>query len=99
MASNGALRRDGEALVLTGALDRAAATALWPQALSQLAGVRTLDLSAVERLDSAGVALVAELAARLRRQGAGTVDVRGTPPGLEELQAAYRLSPALDFQA
>lgn len=98
MASNAALRRDGDALVLTGALDRAAVSVLWPQASASLAGVRTLDLRDVERVDSAGVALLAELAARLRVAGSEPALV-GTPAGLVELAAAYRLTPQLDFQA
>lgn len=98
MASNAALRREGDALVLTGALDRAAATALWPQASTSLAGVRTLDLRGVERVDSAGVALLAELAARLRA-ATGEPTLLGAPAGLAELAAAYRLTPQLDFQA
>ncbi|KAF1688625.1 STAS domain-containing protein [Pseudoxanthomonas taiwanensis] len=89
------VRRDGQALRLEGRLDRAGATALWPQAQAQLDGARTLDLSGVEGLDSAGLALLAELAARLRQ--AGPVAVTGTPPGLAELCAAYRLDAALDF--
>jgi len=99
VASNAALRREGDALVLTGALDRAAVTALWAPASVALAGVRTLDLRAVERVDSAGVALLAELAARLRAGGAGQPQVIGTPDGLAELTAAYRLTSTLDFQA
>jgi phospholipid transport system transporter-binding protein len=98
VASNAALRREGDALVLTGALDRAAATALWSQASTSLDGVRTLDLRGVERVDSAGVALLAELAARVRASGAEPV-LLGAPQGLAELTAAYRLTPQLDFQA
>ncbi len=98
MASNATLRRDGDALVLTGALDRTAVTALWPQASASLAGARTLDLRAVERVDSAGVALLAELAARLRAAGDEPA-LLGEPAGLAELIAAYRLTPHLDFQA
>jgi phospholipid transport system transporter-binding protein len=98
VANKAALRREGEALVLTGALDRTAVTALWLQASAALAGVRTLDLRAVERVDSAGVALLAELAARLRAAGEGQPQVLGAPAGLAELTAAYRLTPSLDFQ-
>ncbi|MCC4587824.1 STAS domain-containing protein [Xanthomonas sp. NCPPB 1067] len=97
MASNGAIQRSGDALVLTGVLDRAAVTAVWPQALAQLDGIRTLDLSGVQRLDSAGVAMLAELAARAR--GTDAVAVVGGTSALDDLRAAYRLSPTLDFQA
>lgn len=100
MASNDArLHRAGDALIATGALDRNAATALWPQLRGLLEGAARLDLSGVTRLDSAGLALLAEAAARLRSGRGGDVAVLGTPPGLEELRAAYRLSPVLDFQA
>lgn len=85
--------RDDQALVFTGALDRAAATTLWPRALASLPGVRRLDLGAVTRVDSAGLALLAELVARL---GDG-ITVSGRPAGLEELRAAYRLRDDLSF--
>ena len=99
MASNSSVQRNGEALVLTGVLDRAAVVTAWPQAIAQLNGVRTLDLSGIQRLDSAGVAMLSELAARLRGNGSGPVSVMGVASGLDELRAAYRLSPTLDFQA
>lgn len=89
------VRRDGQALRLEGRLDRAGATALWPQAQAQLDGARTLDLSGVEGLDSAGLALLAEAAARMRAGGA--VQVLGAPAGLAELCAAYRLDPQLNY--
>ena len=99
MASNAALRRDGDALVLTGALDRAAVIALWPQASAALAGIHRLDLRGVERVDSAGVAFLAELVARLRAATAAEPVLLGTPTGLSELASAYRLTPTLEFQA
>lgn len=97
MASNATFRCDGETLLLAGVIDRAAAVALWPQLTRALAPVRQLDLAAVEGIDSAGLALLGELAARLRAQGGGNVN--GSPAGLDELCAAYRLSPSLDFNA
>lgn len=87
------LVRDGQTLAFAGALDRAAATALWPQAQALLPGVSRLELGAVTRVDSAGLALLAELVARL---GDG-VAVSGRPPGLDELRAAYRLRDDLSF--
>jgi phospholipid transport system transporter-binding protein len=98
MASNASLQRDGATLRASGTLDRAAATALWPQLDSLLAGVSTLQLDAIERLDSAGLALLAEAAARVR-DGGGNLDVIGCAAVLDELRAAYRLSTNLDFQA
>lgn len=94
MADTATVRREGDALVFTGALLRAAIPALWPQATGvAVAGVRRLDLRAVERVDSAGLAFLAELAAL----AGGAMVIEGRPEGLAELSAAYRLSPALEF--
>ena len=77
-------------LVLSGELDRAAASALWPQLAAHAGSVQHIDLQAVPRLDSAGLAMLASLAAPQLR-------LSGTPAGLDELIAAYRLSPQLGF--
>lgn len=93
------LSRDGERLVFAGRLDRVAAPALWRQASAQLAGagvptISRIVLNDVTGLDSAGLALLAEISARLRK--AGTTPVfEGDPPGLSALRAAYRLTDAL----
>lgn len=91
-AGDARARRDGDALVFEGTLDRAAAATLWRPAQGQLAGVTRLQLDAVQSVDSAGLALLAELLAR-----APEARLRGDPPGLAELRAAYRLGPQLDF--
>ena len=91
-----ALRRDGAVLHLAGTLDRAAPSAAWPALLPLLDGAQALDLSALTRLDSAGLALLAEVAARLSAQGAAP-RIDGTPEGLADLCAAYRLNPALGY--
>ena len=49
-------------------------------------------------MDSAGLALLAELAARARKAG-HALAISGAPAGFNELSAAYRLSPDLDFNA
>ena len=98
MASNSAsVHRTGTSLVFSGLLDRAAVTALWPS-LTALDGVQQLDLAAVSKLDSAGLALLAELAARLRANGTAPTII-GSPDGFTDLSAAYRLAPTLDFHA
>jgi phospholipid transport system transporter-binding protein len=84
--------RDGDTLVFSGALLRQAVAGLWPRALAQVAGARRISLDGVTSVDSAGLALLAELAAR----GNG-LDVVGSPPGLMELRDAYRLGPTLAF--
>ena len=95
-ASSAAL--DNGVLRLSGTLDRSAVTALWPQVQSLSGTVQVIDLQQVPRVDSAGIALLAELAARARQQGR-TVRLEGAPEGLLELGAAYRLAPDLDFTA
>lgn len=84
--------RDGDALVFTGALDRAAVPALWKAAAALVAGTRRFELAGVDWVDSAGVALLAELASC-----ADGAVVHGHPAGLAALRAAYRLTPGLDF--
>lgn len=86
------VRRDGERLVFSGALDRPACTGLWKRLQPLLGEVRTLDLSAASQVDSAGLALLAELAAL----NPGAVVV-GAPAGVDELRAAYRLDEALGY--
>jgi phospholipid transport system transporter-binding protein len=88
--------RAGPSLRLHGHLDRAAASRLWPQLRGQLDGVTTLDLEQVRALDSAGLALLAELSACITASSGQRPALLGTPPGLEELRAAYRLDRALD---
>lgn len=94
MAPPARLQRDGDRLRLCGTLDRAAATALWPQEPTVLAGAQVLDVAAIDTLDSAGLALLVALAERLQ-----DARVEGAPQGLAELLAAYRLTPALMFDA
>ena len=89
------VRRDGDTLVFLGALARDVVASIWPRALAQVAGARRFDLDGVASVDSAGLAMLSELAAR----AGGTVDVSGTPRGLAELRAAYRLDEALSYSA
>ncbi len=90
------LHREGEVLHLAGDLDRAAATAAWPSLRPLLAGARVIDIGAVTRLDSAGLALLAEAVASGATQGAAPV-LAGAPEGLAELRAAYRLDARLGW--
>ncbi|WP_132987080.1 STAS domain-containing protein [Luteimonas terricola] len=94
-ATEAAVHRDGEALRFSGALVRAAVPALWRAAQPQAAGARRIDIGAVTRIDSAGLALLSALAETAARGAA--IDVIGEPPGLADLRAAYRLDTALGF--
>ena len=86
------VRREADALCFGGDLVAGAIAGVWKPALAGLAGARRFDLGDVGRVDSAGVALLAELAQR-----AGGVAIDGDPVGLTALRAAYRLTPALDY--
>jgi phospholipid transport system transporter-binding protein len=86
------VERTGDALRFAGGLLRADVATVWKQAATRLDGVRRFELGAVSRVDSAGVALLAELADRC-----GGVTIDGVPDGLAELRAAYRLAPTLGF--
>ena len=59
--------------------------------LPLLAGAGVIDLREVPHVDSAGLALLAELQARAGHR----LVVRGEPDGLPGLRAAYRLDHAL----
>lgn len=85
------VRRDGDALAFAGDVVAASVPALWSQVQAGRAGAARLDLTGVTTLDSAGLALLTELA------GDGALAVDGTPPGLTELCRAYRLTPTLAF--
>lgn len=87
------IERAGAMLRFAGALQRGDVAALWRHALPQTAGVNRFDLAAVTRVDSAGVALLAELSTH----AGAAVAIDGTPPGLAELRAAYRLTAGLAF--
>ena len=86
------VHRDGERLCLSGTLDRIAATTLWAQVQAAADGARRLDLTAVDVMDSAGLAMLVALAARM-----DDVHIEGAPRGMADLLAAYRLRPTLGF--
>lgn len=88
-----AVHRNGDALVFTGLLSRDVVSLLWRELPANMTGVRHIDLSAVERLDSSGLALLSTLSTRAE----GGVSVVGNPPGLDALRAAYRLDDSLGF--
>jgi phospholipid transport system transporter-binding protein len=86
------VQRDADTLRFDGDLRTACIRDAWTRALPLLAGVRRFDVSRVSQVDSAGIALLAELAQR-----AGGVAIDGDPAGLSSLRAAYRLTPALGY--
>lgn len=92
-AEPASVAREGDTLRFSGALLRDAVAGLWKQAAPRADGIRRIDLAGATRVDSAGVALLAELAAR----AGGEPVIDGAPEGLAELRAAYRLAPSLAF--
>ncbi len=97
-ASEPRLTRNGDVLVFTGTLDRSAASTLWAQALAVLDGARGLDLRGLDSVDTAGLALLTELAARIRNASGTAPTIDGEPAGLDGLRDAYRLSDSLDYR-
>ncbi len=83
------LLRDGDCLRVGGRLERDDVASAWQRASGLLAGVRTLDLATLGVLDSAGLALLGELAAH---SGAA---VQGGSATLAALCRAYRLDAHL----
>ncbi len=87
-------RMQGDTLFIAGCLQRDAVPALW--AGLPTAAVARIDLSAVTALDTAGLALLVELAARTRRAGGAAPHILHAPAGYDALCAAYRIRPELD---
>lgn len=85
---------DGDlpALRLDGRLDLSRVAAVLASAPEQMG---CIDLEAVEHIDTAGVALIAQLVARSEQTGGPRPTVRGKPEGLEALCRAYRID--VDF--
>lgn len=83
--------RDGDALRFHGVLTRPRVATAFKQAKAQLDGVCRFDIGGLARIDSAGIALLAMLAADLRN----AVFIDGLPPGFAELRDAYRLDETL----
>lgn len=90
-AAAASVARKGDAIVFTGPLERAAVPTLWAAALSLLDGADAVDLGAASHVDSAGLAMLAEL----QERAGGRLAIRGAPDGLPELRAAYRLDESL----
>jgi phospholipid transport system transporter-binding protein len=82
--------REGDALRFHGPVLREQVATLWLAAIPLLAGARTLDLSGVGTLDSAGLALFGEL--MQRNPG---LQLASPPAEFEALRQAYRLDPRL----
>ena len=94
-----AQQMQGDTLHLGGRLQRDAVPALWAALLADTAAhanLAQIDLAQVDALDTAGLALLVELAARTRRAGGAAPRILHAPAGYDALCAAYRIRPQLD---
>lgn len=73
-------------------VDAARASALYRHWAPRAAGLEAIDLSALESLDSSGVALVHELLARAAESG-GQARLRGSSEAYSQLCRAHRIDP------
>ncbi|PWC13108.1 lipid asymmetry maintenance protein MlaB [Brenneria roseae subsp. americana] len=78
-------------LVLTGDLDRETLLPLWEQRDTLLSGKTALDVSGLERVDSAGLALLIHFYHQSASQGGG-LKIIGAGDRLKTLIALYNLN-------
>ncbi|MEB7600887.1 lipid asymmetry maintenance protein MlaB [Raoultella terrigena] len=82
--------RSGGRLALQGELDQDLLVPLWDDRLQVTEGVSTIDLNAVTRVDTAGLALLVHFVALIRRQGR-EAQLIGKSDNLQTLIALYNL--------
>lgn len=82
--------RDGERLALHGELDQDLLVPLWEARAQATDGVSTIDLSALTRVDTAGLALLMHFVALIRHQG-GEAKLIGKSDNLQTLVSLYNL--------
>ena len=83
-------QRTGSTLALSGKLDRETLLALWHQRETAMAGIDTIDVAALDRVDSAGLALLVHLREIVRAQGS-TPCFSGITEKLQSLITLYNL--------
>lgn len=77
-------------LILRGELDRETLLPLWNQRQTLMAGVNVIDVAGLERVDSAGLAMLVHLRAQAEQAGA-TLSLTGVTDRLSTLIALYNL--------
>lgn len=90
MAETLSWQAEDDTLVLRGELDRVTLLPLWEQRENALRDIRFLDVSRLERVDSAGVALMLHLCALQAAHG-GTLLLTGVTEKLRTLITLYNL--------
>lgn len=86
--------REKGLLRLQGELDQDFLVPLWDAREDATLDVETIDLSAVTRVDTAGVALLIHLVERIRRQGR-QASIVGASEKMKTLVQLYNLPPEL----
>lgn len=94
MAESLSWQAAGDTLRLQGELDRDTLLSFWTQRDAVLPGIRFLDVSRLDRVDSAGVAMMLHLCAFQAKQG-GTLALSGVTEKLRTLIALYKLHDIL----
>ncbi len=94
MAESLSWQAEGDTLLLQGELDRDTLLSLWTQRDAVLPGIRFLDVSGLDRVDSAGVAMMLHICASRAKQG-GTLVLTGVTEKLRTLITLYKLQDIL----
>ena len=81
---------DTDTLILNGDLDRETLMPLWEKRQTLLAGKQYIDVAQVQRVDSAGLALLLHLCGESLQQGK-TLSLRGVSDRLRTLIQLYNL--------
>jgi phospholipid transport system transporter-binding protein len=87
---------ESDTLVLRGEFDRVTLLPLWSARGAALRGIRFLDVSGLDRVDSAGLATMLHLCAQQSAQG-GSLTLTGVTHKLLTLITLYHLEDILPF--
>lgn len=90
MAEQLSWTRDGERLVLHGELDQDYLVSLWDARVDATQGVSVIDLSGLNRVDTAGLALLVHLVDLIHAQGR-TASLEGMSEKVSTLKGLYNL--------
>jgi len=94
MAETLSWQTQGQTLLLQGELDRVTLLSLWAQRENVLRDIHFLDVSRLDRVDSAGVAMLLHLCA-LQAQRGMTLTLTGVTEKLRTLITLYNLDNIL----
>ncbi|MBS0849606.1 lipid asymmetry maintenance protein MlaB [Citrobacter sp. JGM124] len=94
MAASLSWQRNAQVLSLSGELNSENLSPLWEQRKEVVMGVTTFDLSALTRVDTAGLALLIHLVAEAKKQG-NEVELYQISENLQTLVQLYNLPESL----